>query len=1137
MQKYFFVALICCLANDIVGQKLIYGTVSDSTTSRKLSSVNVYINNSTIGTTTDQNGNYSLTIPKGHFEIVYSFVGFRSYKIETATSNNDRVQIDVKLAPVAQELESVVIQGSTDKEWKKLIREFKEIFLGKTRFASNCSIFNAPYIDVEINRIAGKRVLSARASRPIEIQNDVLGYKIFYDLHEFSSSKAELRYSGNVYFVALEPKDAEQSALWARNRLNVYSGSSAHLFRSILTHQLKKEGFTLYANEKLSNSLASARSFEPANITSDPDNGVYRIEMPRDIQVQYVKSDDPGKTRISRLIFSKGYVEVDSLGVVLDPLSVISAGYLGAYRVSSLLPADYQPDGNASSQAPLLSTSFNLGGDYSIVTADGKDISEDMLLPSKLDSLEQRTIQYLDSRPTEKVYLQFDKPFYFIGEDSWYKAYVLRSTDLNATNISSVLYIDWIDPFGKIAEHQQLKITDGSATADFQIRGELKEGYYTVRAYTNWMRNEDPSLFYSTTVPVYNLNKGISAVAERKKRNIDLQFFPEGGTLVANTMTQIAFKAIDDHGASIDVRGEIRDEKDIVVANFKSVHNGMGLFPLISPPNKSFRAVLETGEVYRLPIAVATGTSLAASNINYNRLLVRVQTTAEVDSSFYLVGISRGLLCYSEYLSLHDGVKNIAISKDALPEGLLQFTLFNKHGVPLCVRMVFIRKRSQAKTTITSVNSTFAPRDSVTLMVSVKDDDGNPVQTPLCVSVNDANFVQKDQRPENIYTRLLLQSEIKGHVESPAWYFSSENAQTTYALDLVMLTHGWSRYNWAQINNTSTLPRFNPEEGITLEGQISIRDKPLVNAPFMVVVPNSDVNRVTVVESDSTGSFHVGGLNFPDSTESLWKVIKKNGVVSNVKVHLKKGGQMPAPESWISMDDFELTKKALFDRISQPGALGAWSLGTAKLLEEVTIKGDRIVVRSNGHGGIIVKPRPEDLKLPTSQYVSRFAGKLPFYSPTTLSDGTMVWYGAVISINGWVADNVGEGGSPMIVLNTVPIEDIDNVQVYGNAHDGYFIQISTTKNTSQPRTGLRKIIYGYTSPREFYHPKYGPDDATSTLPDTRITLYWNANLQTDKEGKAILKFYNNDSTEKFMINVEGVSDGHLISKSVVIGGN
>ena len=122
------------------------------------------------------------------------------------------------------------------------------------------------------------------------------------------------------------------------------------------------------------------------------------------------------------------------------------------------------------------------------------------------------------------------------------------------------------------------------------------------------------------------------------------------------------------------------------------------------------------------------------------------------------------------------------------------------------------------------------------------------------------------------------------------------------------------------------------------------------------------------------------------------------------------------------------------------------------------------------------------------------------------------------------------------MLNSVPIEDIGNVIIGGKLHTGYIIAIMTKKSGSQETTGtIRQMVKGFDTAREFYHPKYDASDSPTSLADNRVTLYWNANLQTDKNGKATMKLFNSDSAQKFLITVEGTANGKTISTSQIVG--
>ena len=146
---------------------------------------------------------------------------------------------------------------------------------------------------------------------------------------------------------------------------------------------------------------------------------------------------------------------------------------------------------------------------------------------ARLDSVEKMANFYSDNHPVEKLYVHFDKPFYLLGEVSWYKAYVVNGSDFNPTDISSVVNLDWIDPSGKIISHQRLRIENDGAAGDFTLDTTLREGIYTVRAYTNWMRNEEPELFFSKKIQVFDPRTTKPPLqANNTSSKTDIQFFP-----------------------------------------------------------------------------------------------------------------------------------------------------------------------------------------------------------------------------------------------------------------------------------------------------------------------------------------------------------------------------------------------------------------------------------------------------------------------------------------------------------------------------------------------------------------------------------------------------------------------------------
>lgn len=346
MFRYLFIVVFTLLfAKDLAGQKLIFGQVTDGSTQEVLPYVNVYINNSTIGTNTNERGDYSLKIPGGKYELVFSSVGYLSKKLPVSVASADTFKLDIKLMPMQKHLQTVTIEGSPDKEWEKLIKQFNRVFLGDTKSASSCVIKNDWCIDLTSQRMGGKKILIARATQPLEIENFSLGYKIIYELLNFSSAEENVRFSGNVYFIELKPKDESQAEHWFRNRMDSYKGSLRHFFNSILTNKVTEEGFELVKCRLLSDGkLKEVGPYKPSAIRLDSLKGGFRIWLPNVIQIIYENPSEPNTQLQGTILNGKGYMDVDDSGMLLDPLAVTITGYLGVFRVADLLPDNYRPN-------------------------------------------------------------------------------------------------------------------------------------------------------------------------------------------------------------------------------------------------------------------------------------------------------------------------------------------------------------------------------------------------------------------------------------------------------------------------------------------------------------------------------------------------------------------------------------------------------------------------------------------------------------------------------------------------------------------------------------------------------------------------------------------------------------------------
>jgi hypothetical protein len=210
----------------------------------------------------------------------------------------------------------------------------------------------------------------------------------------------------------------------------------------------------------------------------------------------------------------------------------------------------------------------------------------------KAQSFLQSLQQYNTNYPQENIYVHFDKSVYYPGETIWFKAY-LKSQNF-PSQISTNFYIELLDESGKLIERKKIPIYEATAAGSFDLPAKFNGKGVILRAYTSWQLNFDAATTYSQFI---NISSGAKLLEQQgRKRSFELNFFPEGGDLIADISSGVAFTLTDKNGYPANVSGIIKDGSGKLVTNFASVHDGMGKFTLLPAFNQDYTA--EWTDVY-----------------------------------------------------------------------------------------------------------------------------------------------------------------------------------------------------------------------------------------------------------------------------------------------------------------------------------------------------------------------------------------------------------------------------------------------------------------------------------------------------------------------------------------------------------
>lgn len=641
--------------------------------------------------------------------------------------------------------------------------------------------------------------------------------------------------------------------------------------------------------------------------------------------------------------------------------------------------------------------------------------------------------------------------------------------------------------------------------------------------------------------------------------DVDVQFFPEGGDLIAGLRSKVAFKALGADGLAVPVSGYLIDNAANRIAEFKSEHLGMGLFAFRPQSGEAYKALVtfEDGseKSFDLPGIKPNGCVLSVDNNDPENLMISISASAALtDGEVTLIAQSNNKIHYVSKNKLTGGRLSTSIPKNRFPEGILHLTLFSTQNEPIAERLVFINHHEQLKIDVSTSAADFSKREMIKLSLNVTDKDNKPVLGSFSVSVIDETKVPyNDDNETTIISNLLLTSDLKGYIQQPNYFFTDVDENKIRQLDILMLTQGWRRFAWKKIlNDTYTAPLYQPEQSMSVSGKVTLSGKPVVNGKVTLFY-NAGKPVLIDTLTDAQGKFRFNYLYFPDSTKIVLQarnekdrknvqieldqipahLVTKNKNLANVEVNVNK-----------SLVAYLKNSMNQFDSLRR---MGAGSI----LLDEVNIVAEKQEIKNsanlNGAGNadaIIMGDKLSHCTFDLSQclqgMVTGFLMRdgIPYLS-RNLNTSFMLPTNMLV-----VVDGMDVEPEYLSLLNPNEVESIEvlksaiNTAIYGNKGIGGVLIITMKRGdyTFRSNTYTPGIIKfnpkGFYKTREFYSPNYNDPKTDTTAPDLRTTIYWNPHVVTDLNGKASVGFFNADGTGNYKVIVEGINEHGNIGRSI-----
>jgi TonB-dependent SusC/RagA subfamily outer membrane receptor len=778
-------------------------------------------------------------------------------------------------------------------------------------------------------------------------------------------------------------------------------------------------------------------------------------------------------------------------------------------------------------------------------------VDDDARFRRIFEALQQFTYRY----PQQKIFLHLDKPVYQGGDNIWIKAYLVNGTDHTPDTLSTNLYVELISPFQTRVQIKRFQIRRGFGVGDFVLSDTLPEGLYQIRAFTSWMQNFDADYFYTQNFQVFNpgykklisprqARENLREVENREKQaeQFDIQFMPEGGDLVSGLESLVGFKAVNQTGRGIAVEGLIVDDLGNTVTSFSSQAKGMGTFLLTPAKDRKYFALFpdrDRGRRVALPQVLPTGLVMRVEDHrDSTRIWLRSNrppTADPVANEVILVGQIGGRIYYREIVRLMDGQAYAEFSKANYPEGIMQITAFSGRGEPQAERLVFINHMNFMYIRYSVWDTLTEDGRKTSVDITTTDLEGKPIRANISLAVSRERTAELAQNRDNIISNLLLTSDLKGYIEDPQDYFTDQSPATLAALDLLMLTQGWRRFDWDLIL-AGEYPkiRFLEERGLTVFGQITrdFFDIPLKNARVQLSVMDA-YNDVFTQQTNEKGYFIFNNLVYYDTVSmkiEAWRPSGRRNLV--IVLPEEKPNDVKKRQG-----NYQLTTSSERDNKAYRTER-AVEAREAFLEEQEQLKEERESQLPTLYGEPDNVLRSEDFPEGSRDILDVMKGRIPGVNIV----GSQVYIRGINSLTGnnqplFLIDGVPT--SDVESVRSIPVEDIDRVEVlkgpnasiYGVRGANGVIAIYTKRGQFMRRGVIEFDMLGYNRPRQFYQPRYAPADE----PLSNYTIVWVPVIITDPSGRARVDFDKPAIPGDYRFVLQGISYvGHVGFRESVV---
>lgn len=743
------------------------------------------------------------------------------------------------------------------------------------------------------------------------------------------------------------------------------------------------------------------------------------------------------------------------------------------------------------------------------------------------DQLHEQFVRYQENSLQEKIFIHTSKDNYFVGETMYFKIYSVDGMLHQPLNLSIVAYVELLNSNNQPVAQIKVPLKDGTGNGSLLIDNSVSTGSYRIIAYTSWMKNFSENYFFSKDISVINPLKKIIAEKKVVEEKLVAGFFPEGGNLVYGLNSKVAFQVTNAGGQGLDFKGAIVDERNDTVVRFSPLKFGIGNFSFTPQKGKRYRAIINShGKSLskELPNPFDQGYIMNIV-VEGNALTVKIKSNKEGTASsqvFLFVQNRQRVRKLLTSVLDNSGNAQFTVPVGEMNDGISHITLFDKELNPIAERLYFKQPSHLLKIKVNQSKQLYKKREHVSLSLTT---DGSANLSMTVYKVDELQGYDST----NIVNNLYLTSDLKGRVENPNYYLTIGGNEKEQAIDNLMLTHGWSRFNWSDImKNNWPVVKFSPEnEAMNIRASItSKQDNPLANASMFLSSPAKEI-QFYPAKSNARGLLQFYTRDLYGKKEIMFQQV---GDTSAFNITLLS----PFAESYPTQPFNPLMISKSNEQLIRSYNIHSQVQATFTPTSYIPIKVDTVPFFGKPDKSYLLSdyvsfPQLRDvLKEYVFEVIVRKQNDK--FKIFVLDKGTNTFF----------------ENEPFVLLDGVPVFDTDRIVTQPASNikkmevinrkffHGLFVFngiISLTSNTNSTFAGVEMnpeaVVFDYDGlqrSKEFYVPLYETEQTREDRsPDFRNVLFWAPDVSTDATGKATVIFSTSDLPGRYIGVVNGLT--------------